>query len=34
MKKLRLSYYLIRFLLLFVALFFGGYSVTTFLEVL
>ncbi len=34
MKKLRLGYYVLRFLLLLVALFFGGYAATTFLEVL
>lgn len=34
MKKLRLGYYALRFFLLLLGLFFGGYILTTFLEVL
>lgn len=34
MKKLRIGYYLIRLTIALVALFFGGYAYTTFLEVI
>lgn len=34
MKKLRIGYYLVRLAIALVALFFGGYAWTTFMEVI